>query len=171
MATSDFAAGEESIAYYEGWAEVNRDLLCGSYADGYLLRRLKQLGLIQVGWQTMSTAFPESTPVNRKYVDILQRFPTRDMPPHPRDTWDENVIYVADWGPWWPPGQGPSHPAEEDNMLPVYRRVTDGFTAAVVDGQLLHLDSMAHAKELTGGRDPLPASADNPIWKLPVRQA
>lgn len=104
--TTDFDGGDECIPYYEGWAEANRDLSRGSYASGYLLRRLKQLGLIDIGWQTLSTGFRESTPVNRKFVDILQRFPTRDMPPHPRDTWDENVIYIDDWGAWMPPGTG-----------------------------------------------------------------
>lgn len=113
-AAVDYDGQDECIPYFQGWHAITGMRPLSAYASGYLIRRLKQLGLIKFGWQTMSTGFRESTPVNRKYVDLLQRFPTRDIPGHPRSAFDENVIYVADWGAWIPPG----HEGGDEDLTP-----------------------------------------------------
>lgn len=129
--TTDFDGGDECIPYYEGWAEANRELRRASYGSGYLCRRLKQLGLIDIGWQTLSMGFRESTPVNHAYVDVLQRFPTRSMGSHPRNTWDENEIYIPDWGAWYPPGWTSSDEEEE----PMNVRPEDGTVIIPLKGK------------------------------------
>lgn len=166
--TSDFDSGDESLPYYEGWAEVNDGLTRGTYGSGYLVRRLKQLGLIDPGggWQTLSKGFRESTPTNFRYVDMVQDFPSRGMNGWSASQWmwDENRIYVADWGAWYPPGwKKNSKNDEEEPMIALAGGRAVPFTVRPHDGKVYlraSVDSVGNMR-LAYGPNSKPYLKDN----------